>query len=203
MTDPSCQGVPPGENLYGYELTTLAPKNQPRTEPIRYGSLDVRPKPSNIERMELRQGLPQTVANRTLKYAQGTLAKTEMKAHNMLLLLTFFAMVQSTLRPFCQHITVIGQIHSNSQQKGHFLQRGVLFVDNYIYDLIVLLCNLFQEKNPSFFSVQKVKSHLNDNQATDSLDGIIRQISEASAVFFPKASPGIILVVRKYWDLPG
>ena len=132
MTDPSCQGVPPGENLYGYELTTLAPKNQPRTEPIRYGSLDVRPKPSNIERMELRQGLPQTVANRTLKYAQGTLAKTEMKAHNMLLLLTFFAMVQSTLRPFCQHITVIGQIHSNSQQKGHFLQRGVLFVDNYM-----------------------------------------------------------------------
>ena len=34
---------------------------------MRYGSLDVRPKTSNIERNELRSGLPQTVANRIVK----------------------------------------------------------------------------------------------------------------------------------------
>lgn len=55
------------------------------SEPMKYGSLDVRPKASNIERMELRQRLPQRVANRIVKYSQGTLAKTQMKAHTMLL----------------------------------------------------------------------------------------------------------------------
>lgn len=34
-----------------------------------------------------------------------------------------------------------------------------------------MLCHLFQDMGPSCFSVEKIKSHLNDDQAKDFLDG--------------------------------
>ena len=43
------------------------------------------------------------------------------------------------------------------------------FRDNF--DLIAMLCHLFQDKDPSCFSVEKIKSHLSDDQAKNYLDG--------------------------------
>ena len=72
QTAPSCQGVPPSERLYGFELTTLAPKNQLRTEPMRYGSLADRTLHEWSYGKDFHR-LSQT----------GSLAKIEMKAHGM------------------------------------------------------------------------------------------------------------------------
>ena len=43
------------------------------------------------------------------------------------------------------------------------------FRDNF--DLIAMLCHLFQDKDPSCFSVEKIKSHLSDDQSKNYLDG--------------------------------
>ena len=143
---PSCVGEEPRAAVYGFELTSLAPRQPIKIEPMRYGSLDVRPKTSNIERNELRSGLPQTVANRIVKYSFGSLAKIEMKSHETLLRLLscviwivgLFSGAQSHLRPRCLERR-IGSFR-DTVRRSFYLERT--YIRGYTDPLFLCLLSL-------------------------------------------------------------